>query len=189
MTDLNALFSHLPPSVFAQFEYMGWAEEVIAQRMAACPARAPEIRACFMLCVPVVDMPGWLYQAHCEEMLTRYLDGWSKRDIELATGPEVLMWMSKASLAAPPGTAWSALQMALFQQYAPAEMVDGVFGKAPDAVVREPFEGSNEQLLLQLRKRGKVARHMPNRAAYGLDAPIERPAAHSGPLVQQAIWG
>lgn len=187
---MSALFEHLPFDIVRHFEFMGWAEEAIAARKAACPERAREIHACFVLLVPVhLEMPEWLYRAHCDEMITRSLDGWSQRDMELATNAEVLMWMSKASLAAPPGAAWASLQEALFRQLAPADVYQKFAGMVSEYGPREPYEGSDEQLLLQLRKRGKMKRMQVDRAAYKLDEPEEpRPAAHSAPLVQQGLW-
>ncbi len=132
------------PVLYA-LEAMGVAESVMVR--AKAPAEA------FKLLVPLgfVAYSLKLYRAHCEELVARVKAG---QDTRPGTEAEVIMVLSKASLARPPGRTEAALYERLFRKVFPGKVTHGGQPQAPDEpIAREEYPGVCDELLATLRRK------------------------------------
>lgn len=135
------------------FDQMAIAEQEIKHFMAHFPGNHVDIQRAFvqlrwLLKVPV---PEVVYRAHVRELLTRVVNDQS---LMRGTKAEVLMLLSAASQVAPLGTRKIALYLKLFDELYPS-----AFDPQP-VVIQEPWIGSSEELLEELRHKTKTDRRL-----------------------------
>lgn len=95
--------------------------------------------------------PEAVYTVHVRELLNRVVEGHS---LQPGTKAEVLMLLSEGSLVAPLGAQSAALYVELFDTFYP-----GAFEERP-VTIHEPWAGSSNELLAQLRRKAKMDRRL-----------------------------
>lgn len=145
--------------VWSLFGLMGIAEEEIAGQVKLLVHRGEEHRAAWLKrhgFLPLVPTPllrdksPQVYRAHARELVGRMAH--SQAPLEDPTRAEVLCFISGMSQKAPLATQWAALADHLFEKVMPDHPVEGE--RTP-----EPYQGSNDELLGELRRKLQV----PNR--------------------------
>lgn len=140
-------------SIQGAFAQMEIAEAAIDRVLRQYPDRKDDIDCCFVhlrwqLSVTVTDV---VFRCHVDELLQRVVDN---RTLALGTKAEALMALHAASLVAPPGARSAALFVELFAE---------IYGDALadiDGRIQEPWNGSSEELLSELRRKLKTDRNL-----------------------------
>ncbi len=147
---LSALFpeSDVPRRIGRAFDLMRVAEEEIAAAKLSAPRKRKTLHALFKAMYPgeLLAYPDAVYRSHCRELIGRAKRG---EDLAPGTDAEVLVMMSKASLAAPLASEFAHAMSTVFRR---------VFPDAPEdlAAGAEAWSGRTEEIIAEARR--KLAR-------------------------------
>lgn len=152
--DLDALdavipgFSHLG-KIFDQMEI---AEDEISAAKLRNPNHADALQSSFMPLRWMLDSPvrNEVFRSHARELLQRVVDG---APLAPATKAELMMVLANTSVNAPMNSRGAALYHALFRAVFP-ERVNELIGE-PEP---EPWEGANDELISELRRKHQFPR-------------------------------
>ena len=130
------------------FRLCGVAEEMIAGAKKAHPQHVAEVDSVFKAACPSAVLRGkhdTLYKAHIAELIQRAVKGESPKP---PTDAEMLAALSDLSLKAPPGPATQHVFEVLFFKIYPEKRKE-----FEHDFVREPYAGSRDEVLRELRRK------------------------------------
>jgi len=137
----------LPKIISESLERMQMAGELIELAKRREPSKATDIDSVFVSLRPselLKNKADWVFKAHARELIRRAVN---RRDLNPATRAEVMCFLYELSLKAPLRGQPASLYVDIFRSVAPKKLTD----KIED--MPEPWEGANEELEIELRKK------------------------------------
>lgn len=141
-------------SVTSVFAELVAAEEVIVTAQKKYPDKADELAELFLVLMPPKIFAGKhprLYDAHCEELVERVVNGnGDSKSLAAATKAEVAALLSQLSLASPLKTDYVVLYETLFTEIFGDVIADKIFDYGP---MRESYKGACDEILNKIRSK------------------------------------
>lgn len=135
------------------FDFMGLAEEVIADMKNEYPDREKEIHNAFKYLYPnrelFISITPVVYKHHCREIIERVLN---KHPLNFGTSAEVLLVLHNMSFVHPLSQTYSFLIDRLFKEVMgldAASMIKGDF----DYILQEAYPGEADEIDTMLRRK------------------------------------
>lgn len=148
MGDKVKMLEFLPSVLTNTFRSMEIAEQEINKAKGRWPRKKDALHKSFRLLMPgpLSGVREEVYRHHCQEILERVV---KDEDTTLATKAEMMVAISEFTLKIPINSTMAALYERLFLEVIPRAKLEG-------EPTREPYKGAAEEMLQQMRKRGRV---------------------------------